>query len=71
MLQQKDQKVGLKISGGVSLTALAMQIQGGDARALQELVVRMRPTTNTLSWGFEIEREGGQLHGRSSSCGDW
>lgn len=63
VLQMKNNEVGVVISGGVSLNALVTRLQGGDARALSELVMQTRPSANTLSWGFKMAIEAGRLKG--------
>jgi tetratricopeptide (TPR) repeat protein len=46
---------GFRISGGVSLTTLAMRLKGGDAGALRELLLAARQTPEQLVWGFDME----------------
>lgn len=65
VLKVTNREVGLEISGGVELMALALRLKGGDANALKELVLKTRETSggNQLSWGFEIKMKDGQLAG--------
>jgi tetratricopeptide (TPR) repeat protein len=41
-----------EVSGGVHLTALAMRLNAGDVTALREAVLKVRPSSNDLSWTF-------------------
>jgi tetratricopeptide (TPR) repeat protein len=43
---------GLVLSGGVELTALAMRLEAGDVRALRDTVLKVRPSGDSLCWGF-------------------
>ena len=47
-----NQEVLLEISGGVSLSALAMRLRGGDVTALRQVVLEGRPSQETLRWTF-------------------
>ncbi|MGH9427854.1 MAG: tetratricopeptide repeat protein, partial [Terriglobia bacterium] len=61
VLRVGNKEVGLEISGGVNLMALAMRLKGGDVSALRKLVVETRLSEKALSWGFETEMENGRL----------
>jgi tetratricopeptide (TPR) repeat protein len=61
VLTARDTDVGFSISGGVTLAALATRLQKGDVSALQELVLRSRPSAEKVSWLFETEMRDGQL----------
>jgi len=63
VLKVENQEMGFDISGGVSLTALAMRLKGGDTGALRDLVLGGRPAADTLDWAFEAVMQGGQLAG--------
>jgi tetratricopeptide (TPR) repeat protein len=65
VLWVQNQEVGLVVSGGASLMALVLRMQGGDTGALQELVLRTRPTQETLSWEFEVTLRAGNVVGVS------
>lgn len=62
VIQQSAEEVGLRISGGVSLAALAARLAGGDASALRELVKATR-APNEVVWEFEIEMQQGRPAG--------
>jgi tetratricopeptide (TPR) repeat protein len=63
VLSVGSQKVGVKISGGVELMALAMRFRRGDASAFKELILKSRQLSDSLVWGFEVKIKGGQLTG--------
>jgi tetratricopeptide (TPR) repeat protein len=65
VLKVENQEVGFGISGGVSLTALAMRLKGGDVSAFKVLVLEARKVAGmeALTWGFEEEIRDGQLAG--------
>jgi len=52
VLTVDNRDVGFEISGGVSLTALAMQFRGGDTSAFRKVVLGARPSAEALLWGF-------------------
>ncbi len=63
VLNVENREVGIRVSGGVELTALAARIKGGDAGALKELVVNTRHPREAVSWTFEIAIRDGQVTG--------
>lgn len=63
VLRVENREVGFEIAGGVSLTALAMRLKGGDVRALKDLVLGTRPSKGALSWGFQMDLEDGRMKG--------
>lgn len=50
--RHNGQRFWLEVSGGVHLTALAMRLNAGDVTALREAVLKVRPASDTLGWGF-------------------
>ena len=65
VLKNESREGGFCVVGGVQLMALAMRLKGGDASALKELVLKGRKVAgpNPLTWGFEIQMQGGKLAG--------
>jgi len=65
VLKNESREVGLGVEGGVQLMALAMRLKGGDTSALKELVLKGRKAvgTNALTWGLEMQMQGGKLAG--------
>lgn len=55
---ERSQKVGglktLRVRGGVEMQALLIRAGDGDADAIEELVLRLRPTPSTLSWRVSV-----------------
>jgi hypothetical protein len=50
VLRVEDRRVGLEISGGVTLSALVMRAREGDPDALKALVQTSRPSPNSVTW---------------------
>lgn len=63
VLRVENPEVGLEISGGVDLMALAMRIESGDADALRKLILVGRGVAGVepLIWLLEIQTKDGQL----------
>jgi tetratricopeptide (TPR) repeat protein len=47
----------IRYQGGVLLQALAIRLNAGDITALRDIVLRTRPNTDTLTWGFTVAGE--------------
>jgi tetratricopeptide (TPR) repeat protein len=56
-----SQNVGVQLSGGVTIAALATRLKGGDASALKGLVLASRPSEAALTWEFAVGTRDGQV----------
>lgn len=63
VLNVVDKEVGARMWGGVTLHALAVRMDSGDATALRDIVFTARHAarTNALSWRFQLELDSGKL----------
>lgn len=52
VLKVENREVGIEISGGVELAALALRIKGGEKVAFAETVLKTRPSIKSLTWTF-------------------
>lgn len=43
-----------ELSGGVELMAVALRLKAGDVTALKDAVLKTKPKSDTLSWGFLV-----------------
>lgn len=59
----KGGKTGVRLSGGVTIAALATRVQGGDASALRSAVLGARPSGAALTWTVPGGASGGPLAG--------
>lgn len=45
-----------RLSGGIRLVAISHQIKGGNSEFLKDKVLQSRPTPDTLSWNFSVDK---------------
>jgi tetratricopeptide (TPR) repeat protein len=63
VLNVVDNEVGARMQGGVTLHALAVRMNSGDATALRDIVFAARHAvrSNSLAWKFQLELDNGRL----------
>ncbi len=63
IIKVENKKYKFTLSGGVRLFSLVNKLKQGDSDALKELVMRTRPSSETLFWEYSIMLEDNQLKG--------
>jgi tetratricopeptide (TPR) repeat protein len=64
VLEYKDAKLGLRISGGVTMASMTANLEQGTAAAFRQLVMAARPDSHGI-WEFDLEFDGNLPHGVS------
>ena len=68
ILEHKDTKVGLRVSGGVTMTSIAADVGQGNVAAYRQLVLAARKGSNPI-WEFDMEFSGSVPKGVSYAQG--
>lgn len=68
VLEHKDERLGLRVSGGVTMASIAADLAHGNVAAFRQLVLAARPGSNAI-WEFEMEFSGGVPNGISYAQG--
>jgi tetratricopeptide (TPR) repeat protein len=63
VIKVENRKYNFTLSGGVQMFSLINELKQGDSEALKNLVVKTRPTFETLFWEYEIMLKDNQLDG--------